>query len=253
MAKPAPKVEAPKVEPAPQVEAATAAAAKPRAAPVADVAPMVEPAAADPPPIDDGSFGPIPTKRSNNVAKATQNSMPTTIALREEDDQPTHNSLSINKLRTVHIITFESPAGVIIGPAQKDICQKLCPCLGERSYISYGEIQRYILLTDHNTLFVYADSTDPSPLYTIPCIGLIPQIEGVHHRDVNSTTISPGTEGTNMRMNSLETVLLYDRNGKIQLQFAFDTTNEDGGTGTSAGGKGISERFVAAILSSQGK
>ena len=159
MAKPAPKVETPKVEPAPQVEAATAAAAKPRAAPVVDGAPMVEPAAADPP-IDDGSFVPIPTKCSNVTAAATakQNS------LREEDDQPTHNSLSINKLRNVHMMTFESLAGVILGPAQKDLCQKLCPCLGERSYISYGEIQRYILLTDHNLLFVYAESTDPSPL-----------------------------------------------------------------------------------------
>jgi hypothetical protein len=207
-----------------------------------DGAPMVEPAAADPP-IDDGSFVPIPTKCSNVTAAATakQNS------LREEDDQPTHNSLSINKLRNVHMMTFESLSGVILGPAQKDLCQKLCPCLGERSYISYGEIQRYILLTDHNLLFVYAESTDPSPLYSIPLIGLIPQIEDVNHRDVNSTTISPGTEGTNMRMNSLETVLLYDKNGKIQYQLAFDTTNEDGGE------KGIAERFVTAILSSQGK
>ena len=239
MAKPAPEVETPKVAPAPHVEPATAAAARPRSAPVVDVAPLVETAVADPPPTDDDG----PSRRSQAVATTNHNSTTTSslLTLREEE-RPKSTSLSIENLRSTHTILFESLAAVIIGPAQKDLCQKLCPCLGERSYISYGEIQRHVLLTNGNTLFVYADSTDPSPLYTISLVGLKPEIEDAHHRDVNSTTISPGTEGTNMRMYELETVLLYDSNGKIQYQFAFDSKN--------ASEIDVSERFIAAIQSS---
>ena len=241
MAKPAPEVETPKVAPAPHVEPATAAAARPRSAPVVDVAPSVETAVADPPPID---IDDDPSRRSHENAVATidQNSpTPASLSTLKEEEHPKRTSLSIDNLRSTHTIIFESLAAVIIGPAQKDLCQKFCPCLGERSYISYGEIQRHILLTNDNTLFVYADSTDPSPLYTISLVGLKPEIEDARHRDVNSTTISPGTEGTNMRMYELETVLLYDGKGKIQYQFAFDSNN--------ASEIGVSERFIAAIQS----
>lgn len=245
MAKPAPMVEPPKVEPAPQVEPATAVAAKPRAAPVVDIAPIVEAAVADPPPTideDDRVFVP-PPRSHDHVTTAKQNYTTTPASMTSREGERRIAPLSIDKLRSTHTIIFESLAAVIIGPAQKDICQKLLPCLKERSYISYGEIQRHILLTNENTLFVYADSTDPSPLYSLPFKGLRPQLEDALHKDINSTTISPGTEGTNMRSHSLETILMYDENRKIRYQFAFDTSREPSVVG-------VSERFIAAIISS---
>ena len=61
-----------------------------------------------------------------------------------------NNKLCVDDLRASasHTILFESEAGVIIGPAEKSLCQRLCPLLfDERVFLSYGEVKRYILLT----------------------------------------------------------------------------------------------------------
>lgn len=107
-------------------------------------------------------------------------------------------------------------------------------------------MKRYILVvTSKNTIFVYADVTDPSPLYIIELNGLIPKKEDSNHPDFYSHTISPeantGLPFQNKSRESLDSVLLKRREGtkdKIAFQFAFDKNEA---------GKNASDEFVTAV------
>lgn len=227
----------------PKVEAAKASAAKPRAAPDeveppvasskrlnADVAPPVEPAFAEP-----------PTERGSIVQSAKDIIM--TPAVADQSQQ-----LGVEALRATHPVVFESHAAVIVGAVEKTTCQRMIPCLfDERSFLSYGEVKRYILIIGQGVIFVYTDITDPSPLYTISLSELVPNVDDRDSPDFYSHTISPeantGLPFENKSKESLDTVLLKDGNGKIEFQFAFDK-NEAGDDAL--------DKFVNAVMSSKG-
>lgn len=225
------------IEPAPKVEAAKASAAKPRATPEAEpvvasdrvravVAPAVEPASADPP-TENGSLS------AESAAKST-------ASVPEQG-----HKLSVDALRATQRVVFEAPAAVLIGAAERNICDKMLPCFAERTFLSYGEIKRYILILDGNA-FVYTEVTDPSPLYTIPLADLLPEREDPKHPDFNSHTISPeantGLPFENKSRESLRTVLLRDGNGKIAFQLAFDEIDA---------GVDALDKFISVVLSSK--
>ena len=107
-------------------------------------------------------------------------------------------------------------------------------------------MKRYILVTSNSTIFVYADVTDPSPLYIIELKGLIPTKEDSNKPDFYSHTISPeantGLPFQNKSRESLDSVLLKRREGtkdKIAFQFAFDK---------GEAGENASDEFVTAVL-----
>ena len=156
-----------------------------------------------------------------------------------------HKKISGEELHMHSKILFEAPAAVIIGQAEKSICQRMIPLLfDERSFLSYGECKRYILITN-GTIFVYADITDPSPLYTIELAYLIPKEEDSNNPEFYSHTISPeantGLPFQNKSKESLSTVLL--KKGKaIEFQFAFDK---------SEAGSDAAEKFITAVMSSK--
>ncbi|KAL7529609.1 hypothetical protein ACHAWF_003049 [Thalassiosira exigua] len=224
-------------EPAPKVEAARASAAKPRVAPEvspavasdhinAEVAPTVESAVAAPP-TERGSFAKSSAKHID-VAVAEQ------------------NQLGVDALRKTKRVLFEAHAAVIVGPVERNTCDRLLPCFSERSFISYGEVKRYVLLVD-GSILVYTDIMDPKPMYTIQLLELLPEREDPIKPDFYSHTISPeantGLPFSNRSKESLGSVLLKDSKGSIMFQFAFDT-NE---TGSDA-----PDKFITAVLSSKG-
>lgn len=221
---------------APKVEAATAEAVKPKAAPLAEqpVASSItnaeQPASssyisAAPPPdasltLDaehDAARGNI-----NNEQKYDNNSKPP----------------SVEALRATGKVLFEGYAAVIIGHVQKNICEKALKCCfyDERQFLSYGEVKRYIvIIKDSNTIFVYADVDMLLPMYTIPLENLELEKEDPQNPSFFSHTISPeanaGLPSNNKSKASLDTVLLIDGDGKIAYQLAFDNEDEGGGGG----------------------
>lgn len=175
----------------------------------------------------------------------------------DEQSQP----LDAETLRAGGRVAFEAPAAVIVGSVDRNICEKILPCFAERSFISFGEVRRYILVLDDGNkmakstygnprsvnIFVYTDINDPSPLYTIPMSDLSPCKEDRDNPDFYSHTISPeantGLPFENQSKESLETVLLKDRDGIIAFQLAFDK-NEVGDDAV--------EKFLACITSCKG-
>lgn len=173
------------IEAAPKVEAAQASAARPRAAPDAApaissgrvataVAPSVEAAVAEP-----------PTERSSLVEEGAAATKPAT-PVEERDQQP----MSVDALRATRPIAFDSPGAVIVGPVERNFCEHFFSCCTERSFISFGEVKRHVLIADGNA-FIYTDVNDPSPLYTIPLEDLSPEIEDPSRPNFYSHTISP--------------------------------------------------------------
>lgn len=219
------------VEPAPKVEAVNASAATPCAAP-GDVDPATASA------VDPTFAGPRLTERGSFMESAVK-----TTAVAADQSQ----NLSVEALRATQRVVFEAHAGIIIGPDKKSLCQRLIPILfDERSFLSYGEIKRYIVIMDNN-IFAYTDATDPSPLYTIPLLDLVPKREDPKHPDFYSHTISPeantGLPYANTSKATLDHAFLRDRNGNIAFQFAFDKNEV---------GDDASEKFITAVISSNG-
>lgn len=97
---------------------------------------------------------------------------------------------------------------------------------------------RYVVVKD-DVLFVYAEKTDPSYLYTVP-LGSVKAIkEDPKKPHKRSVTVSPGYGmGIDRQDENLETALLLDGRGKLVLQVTFnckdDTTD-------------ITNRFVSAV------
>ncbi len=235
------------IEPAPKVEAARASAAKPHDAPVASPAeiseriraekpPGVACVVAEPPP-DKGSL----IRRHDEVLGNDGNS-----------NIGKKNNLSLEALRSAHggTLPFEAPAGIIVGPADKNFFQKLVKpfrIFNERAFVSFGEIKRYIAVVN-TKLFVYAEKSDPAPLYTIPFSDLIASKEDPNQPDFYSHTVSPetnvGLPFSNKSKGCLDTVLLRNSSLKIVYQIIFDRleTEED-----------IADIFVSAMNSNRQK
>ena len=171
MVDPAPKVEAARASP---VNASAAQASAVKASNVGEIspAPSVEAAVADPP-TEDGTLNEI-----NNIGESTAANQ-------------SLKKMSVETLRSTKQVTFESPAAIIIGPAEKNIFQRLLPlCFDERAFLSYGEGKRYIIITE-GCIFSYTDIGAFAPLYTIALSQLTPTREDPDHPDFYSHTISP--------------------------------------------------------------
>ena len=183
-------------------------------------------------------------------------------SVKQQEQSINNNKLSVDELRASasHTILFEAEAGVIIGQAEKSLCQRLFPLFDERVFLSYGEVKRYILLTTDGigtTIFVYVDITDPTPLYIIELsqststgqalLMYKPVKEDRNNPEFYSHTISPEANTgiafqENKSRESLESVLL--KKGKdVAFQFAFDKSK-------AGGGKDVCEKFIAAVMSS---
>ena len=229
------------VDPAPKVEKALAPAANPREAPSAN-APLSSSCVKVEVPLPAGAAYADPP-RGSLLKEEEKISNPTVVSMKDGNKnisvEQLHASLSSK-------ILFEAPAAVIIGQAEKSLCQRILPLLfDERSFLSYGECKRYILITNDGTIFVYADVTDPSPLYIIELADLIPKEENSNNPEFYSHTISPeantGLPFQNKSKESLSTVLL--KKGKaIEFQFAFDKSEVGGDA---------AEKFITAVMSSK--
>jgi len=121
---------------------------------------------------------------------------------------------------------FESEAGVIKGYVKKDILKRLLPFFyDERDFVSYGEVRRYVFVRG-NCMFIYADKSDPRPLYVIELHKFRAEIENPNKPDKFSFTISPQA-GTNMPPSYYSTVLLKEKHStKQSYQLTFDTRND---------------------------
>ena len=155
-----------------------------------------------------------------------------------------HNAMSsgLEVLRASNQIIFESSAAVVVGPADKNALQKMIPRMlrkfDDRSVLSYGEVKRYIVVTSDGTIHVYAEATDPTVLYVIPLVGLVPRKEDPLNPYYYSHTISPEPVANSKSKRSIHTVLLVE-GSNIKFQFSFDT---------DLVGNDASERFVAACF-----
>lgn len=147
----------------------------------------------------------------------------------------------VESLRQSKKILFESVCAVIPGQAEKNFFQKHFRVFNERSYVSFSESKRYIVLSEGSCL-VFADSTDPTPLYTIPIVNLHPKKEDSSHPHFHSHTVSPeantGLPRANQSRDSLDTVLLTDNDDKIAFQITFDSL---------ISGQDIVEKFLRSI------
>ena len=229
--------------PAPKVEAATAEAVKPKAAPLAEQ--PVASSATNAEKAVSASFvcaEPAPP----NAYKDDDNN---DIKKYDDGSKPT-----VEALRATGKIVFEGYAAVIIGAVHKSLCEKSFRCLyDERCFLSYGEVKRYIvIMKDSNVIFVYGDADMPSPMYTIP----ITELDCLHGDPNNpsfySHTISPEANpgllgepfSNNKTKGSLDTILLLDGKGKIAFQLAFDRSEE---------GESVLHTFMKAVTPSKGK
>ena len=233
--------------PAPKVEAATAEAVKPKAAPLAEQ-PVASSATnaetvsasfvwADPPP--NASLTTDADKDDDNTDKKKY----------DDETKPT-----VEALRATGKIVFEGYAAVIIGAVHKSLCEKSFQCFyDERCFLSYGEVKRYIvIMKDSNVIFVYGDADMPSPMYTIPIEELDCLHEDPNNPSFYSHTISPEANpgllgepfSNNKTKGSLDTILLLDGQGKIAFQLAFDRSEE---------GESVLDTFTKAVTPSKGK
>lgn len=169
---------------------------------------------------------------------------PTTLL--EEPHRDGTADISVDKLKDgTSGIKFEGSAGVtkgmIINAVRKCtlVLSKVLPAIyDQRDFVSLGEIMRYIVVKD-DVLFVYAEKTDPSYLYTVPLGSLKCVKEDPKKPHKRSVTVSPGYgSGIDRQDANLETALLLDAKDKLVLQIVF---NRNGDT------TDITNRFIAAV------
>ena len=104
---------------------------------------------------------------------------------------------------------------------EKNLLAKLLPCVfGERDFVSYGEVLRYVVVKGDNC-FIFTEENDPSPLYAIALHDKTAKREDPNNPEGTSLTISPTFK--NIAKDDLETVLLkYRGSGKVAYQFTFN-------------------------------
>ncbi len=147
--------------------------------------------------------------------------------------------IPIEKLR-LGGVQFEGPVGIskgLVVTMTRRTLGKIIPMLyDDRDFVAYGEIERFIVIQD-NTCFVYTESSDPSPLYTIPIESLKPVREDPLNPHKRSLTVRP-KPNSSLQGSELETILLLDDNDKLAFQFTFDLSR----------GKSLADDFMAAVL-----
>lgn len=132
------------------------------------------------------------------------------------------DALSVQVLRGTTGSDFESYAAILRGAPEKNFLQKWLPLFfDERDFVSFGEVKKYCLIKG-DSCFVYAEESDPSPIYAIPLDDLYAIREDRDNPDKGSITINP-RPGTNKPPKNLVTILLkYKKNRKQAYQFTFD-------------------------------
>ena len=219
------------IKPAPKVEAATAEAAEPSEAALAESpsasstievekAPSVSLVFAKPPSeigsiIDIDSIVPRSQARTTNL---------------------------LESLRASNKILFESTAAVVHGQVQKTVLQKIIPRLfDERSCVSFGEVKRYVVVVEDNC-YVFSEATDPTVLYAIPLNDLQMIREDPSRPHFRSHTVSPeantGLPRRNLSRETLSTVLMINIKGEIVLQLTFDC---------DVSGEDVVDRFLSSV------
>jgi hypothetical protein len=156
------------------------------------------------------------------------------------------NDIPIEKLKEATGTSFEGPAGVCKGMTMSGIrkctlfLSKFLPAIyDERDFVSLGEIMRYIAVKD-DVLFVYAEKTDPTYLYSIPLETLQAVKEDPKKPHKRSVTISPGYgSGISRQDDNIENALLLDAQGKLVYQITFNCKDD----------KEITNRFITAVTS----
>jgi len=121
-----------------------------------------------------------------------------------------------------HIIILpQHTSRVLRGAREKNLLAKLLPCVfGERDFVSYGEVLRYVVIKG-DSCFIFTEESDPSPLYAIPLHDKTAKREDPNNPEGTSLTISPTFK--NIAKEDLETVLLkYRGSGKVAYQFTFN-------------------------------
>jgi len=229
--------------PAPEVEPAVAESIKSVEPAVAARASQTEPPGVkSPDPVEPAVAGSEFSQKSYNEALAGNNNV-----------QQLENPLSVKALRGESGSDFEGYAAVLRGAPEKNCLKKYLPCIyDERDYVTYGEVKKYVLVKG-SSCFVYAEQTDPSPLYAIPLQDdddeneLIPIQEDPDHLDPCSVTINP-RPGDHKPKDGYVTVLLKYRrkkkrrgdSGKMKQAYQF-TFNQNGGD------KGVAKRFIDVV------
>lgn len=129
---------------------------------------------------------------------------------------------------------------VLRGVREKNLLAKLLPCVfGERDFVSYGEVLRYVVVKGDNC-FIFTEESDPSPLYAIPLHDKVAILEDPNQPEGTSLTISPTFK--NISKEDLDTVLLkYCGSGKIAYQFTFNKRD----------GSNLADGFLGVVCSSK--
>jgi len=155
------------------------------------------------------------------------------------------NRISVDHLRGTGGAQFEGKVAVLRGAREKNRLAKLLPCVfGERDFVSYGEVLRYVVIKG-DSCFIFTEESDPSPLYAIPLHDKTAKREDPNNPEVTSLTISPTFK--NIAKEDLETVLLkYRCSGKVAYQFTF---NQRDGSNLADGFLGV----VNSLSKSGGK
>jgi hypothetical protein len=192
--------------PAPQVEPATADTAAKVGPATADQAMEAEAATASPA---------LPVASATTVPEDPLRFAKTSVA---------PSPLSVQELRGGSGSDFESYAAVLRGAPSKNFLQRLLPCMyGDRDFVTYGEVKKYLLVKGGTVCFVFGTETDLQPYYAIQLDEMYPILEDPRQPDPHSITVSPVT-GTNLPRAEMVTILLkYKSNQQQAFQVTFDT------------------------------
>lgn len=146
----------------------------------------------------------------------------------------THCPLSVKNLRPNSL--FESYVAIVPGAPPKNFLKRYLPWFfDERDFVSFGEIKKYCLVTS-DTIYVYNEESDPSPLYTIYLLddNVHQQVvvEDPKHLHTYSVTVNPLPE-TNQSPPYMVTLLLLQttknnkkQQQKVAHQLTFDTSQD---------------------------
>eukprot|EP00934_Nitzschia_sp_Nitz4_P008653 Nitzschia sp. Nitz4//scaffold121_size67750//61777//62592//NITZ4_006077-RA/size67750-augustus-gene-0.126-mRNA-1//1//CDS//3329534378//8643//frame0 len=210
---------------------------------LATEAPKVEPATVERVQIEDETMNVSPAKSEGMeqvaaapvVEPAVVIDDPKTVAPYEPKALP--SQLSVEALRGGKGPDFESVAAVIQGGVRRNCLRRLLPsCLDERDFVSFGEVSRYVFIKG-NCIFIYSDSSSPSPIFAIPIESVTAIQEDPLKPDRESYTISPQAN-TNLPREGLVTILLKNRKtGKHEYQITFDTQDD----------KSLAKRFLDTL------
>jgi hypothetical protein len=218
-------------EPAPRVEAASAAIFKNEEPTTATMATPVEAATATTAP----GVGPA-VAYSDNREYAPSNVV--------NPDPVGPSAMSVDTLRG-NGASFESYAAVLRGAPPKNCFKIWLPCFyDERDFISYGEVKKYALIKG-TTCFIFKEHTDQSPLYAIPLGDVYTKVEDPNHPDKSSVTVSPSSSDNKSNKRHVTVLLMYKKDDGPAYQFTFDTKDD----------AGLAKRFVDVLAqaSKEGK